>query len=91
MTNELIYNKLFSRQFDKYATSIIDRCYNSDESLAVDLLKQPAVTFNNIVPLELAEQTKCRAFLASKSVQKYLDQKWLVLFIRMSCMEYLSV
>jgi hypothetical protein len=60
--------------------SIIDRCFDNDENFAVDLLKQPAVAFDNDEPLKLAEQAKCRAFLASKSVQKYLDQKWYVLF-----------
>ena len=63
-------------QFDTHARLIIDRCFENDEYLAVDLLKQPAVAFDNIIPLELAEQTKCQAFLASNCVQKYLDQKW---------------
>ncbi|CAF0941798.1 unnamed protein product [Adineta steineri] len=63
-------------QFEIYAKSIIDRCFDNDEYFALDLLKQPAVAFHNIVPLYLAEQTKCRAFLASKCVQKYLEQKW---------------
>ena len=56
--------------------SIIDCCFNNDEDFAVNLLKQPAVSFDNIEPLKLAEQTKCRIFLASKCVQKYLDYKW---------------
>ncbi len=56
--------------------SIIDRCFDHDESFAVDLLKQPAVAFDNIKPLKLAEQANCRAFLASECVHKYLDQQW---------------
>jgi len=56
--------------------SIIDRCFESDEDFAVNLLKQPAIAFDNIEPLKLAEQAKCGAFLASKCVQKYLKQKW---------------
>ncbi len=56
--------------------SIIDRCFDDDEDFAVDLLKQPAVAFDNIEPLKLAEQAGCRTFLASKCVQKYLKQKW---------------
>jgi hypothetical protein len=59
-----------------YAMSIIDRCFDDDEEFAVDLLKQPAVAFDNIEPLKLAEQAGCRTFLASKCVQKYLKQKW---------------
>ena len=56
--------------------SIIDQCFDHDEDFAVDLLKQPAVAFDNVEPLKLAEQAKCRAFLASKCVQKYLNQQW---------------
>ena len=63
-------------QFDKYAMSIIDRCFHNDEEFAVDLLKQPAVMFDNVQPLELAEEAECRAFLASECVQRYLDYKW---------------
>ena len=57
--------------------SIIDRCFNNDESFAVDLLKQPAMMFDNVQPLELAEEARCRRFLASECVQRYLDHKWL--------------
>jgi hypothetical protein len=39
-------------------------------------LKQPAVAFDNIEPLELAEEAECRAFIASECVQKFLDQTW---------------
>jgi hypothetical protein len=56
--------------------SIIDRCFDNDENFAVDLLKQPAVAFNNVQPLKLAEQAECQEFLASKCVQKHLDHKW---------------
>lgn len=56
--------------------SIIDRCFDNEESFAIDLLKQQAVAFDNVDPLKLAEQAECRAFLASKCVQKYLDQQW---------------
>lgn len=68
----------FSSQFDKYAMSIIDRCFQNDESFTVDILKQPAVTFDNVQPLELAEEAECRTFLASECVQRYLDHQWSV-------------
>ena len=61
--------------------SIIDRCFHSDESFTVELLKQPAVTFDNVQPLELAEEAECRTFLASECVQRYLDHKWLFLIL----------
>lgn len=56
--------------------SIVDCCFDNDEDFAVNLLTQPAISFDDIKPLELAEQTKCRVFLASKCVQRYLDYKW---------------
>lgn len=69
-------NKFSCSQLDKYAMSIIDRCFHNDESFAVDLLKQPAVAFDNVQPLVLAEEAECRSFLASECVQRYLDHKW---------------
>lgn len=56
--------------------SIIDQCFDIDEDFAVDLLKQPATAFDNIEPLKIAEKATCRAFLASKCVQKHLQQRW---------------
>ncbi|CAF4288157.1 unnamed protein product, partial [Rotaria sp. Silwood2] len=63
-------------QFDTHAMSIIDRCFDHDEHFAVDLLKRPAVAFNNVYPLQLARKATCKSFLASKCVQKYLDHQW---------------
>ncbi|CAF3929782.1 unnamed protein product [Rotaria sp. Silwood2] len=63
-------------QFDIHAMSIIDRCLDNDENFAVDLLKHSAVAFNHIDPLLLARKADCRSFLASKCVQRYLDNKW---------------
>ncbi|CAF1027358.1 unnamed protein product [Adineta ricciae] len=63
-------------EFDSCAMGIIDRCFDNDENFAVELLKQSAVIFNNIEPLKLAEQAKCRTFLASRTVQKHLDHEW---------------
>ncbi|CAF3508465.1 unnamed protein product [Rotaria sordida] len=63
-------------QFDTHAMSIIDRCFDNDERFAVDLLKRPAVAFNDVYPLQLARKVNCRSFLASKCVQKYLNHQW---------------
>ncbi|CAF3943375.1 unnamed protein product [Rotaria sordida] len=63
-------------QFDIHATSIIDRCFDNDEEFAVDLLKRSAVAFNDIDPLQLAGEANCRSFLASKCIQRYLDNEW---------------
>ncbi|CAF4070734.1 unnamed protein product, partial [Rotaria sordida] len=65
-----------AEQFDIHAMSIIDQCFDNDENFAIDLLKQPAVAFNNIYPLQLARKINCKSFLASKCVQKYLDHQW---------------
>ncbi len=56
--------------------SIIDRCFDNDENFGVDLLKRKAVAFNDVKPLQIAQKANCRAFLASKCVQRYLDNKW---------------
>ena len=76
LTDGITLANFFRRQFDYHAMSIIDRCFDNDENFAVELLKQSAITFNNIEPLKLAEQAKCRTFLASRTVQKHLDHEW---------------
>ena len=68
--------EMIFREFDKDSMLIIDRCFQIDETFAVDLLKEPLQTFDRLDPLELAEKANCRSFLASKTVQKSLDQKW---------------
>ncbi len=68
-------------QFDLHAMSIIDRCFDNDENFAVDILKRPAAPFNNVDPLYLAQKSDCRTFLASKCVQRYLDNEWYKEFI----------
>ncbi|CAF1053299.1 unnamed protein product [Rotaria sordida] len=61
--------------------SIIDQCFDNNENFAFDLLKQPAVAFNDIYPLQLARKINCKSFLASKCVQKYLDHQCFVLLV----------
>ncbi|CAF4193855.1 unnamed protein product, partial [Rotaria sordida] len=65
-----------AEQFDIHAILIIYQCFDNDENFAIDLLKQPAVAFNDIYPLQLARKINCKSFLASKCVQKYLDYQW---------------
>ncbi|CAM4753000.1 unnamed protein product [Rotaria magnacalcarata] len=69
------YTKMAS-QFDVFAKSIIDQCFANDVFFGVDLLKQPAVAFNNLQLLGVAQRADCQSFLASDCVQKYLDHKW---------------
>jgi len=66
----------FWRKLDKYAASIIDRCFDVDRDFAVGLLNRPAVAFYNENPLKLALKADCRAFLASRCVQRHLDNEW---------------
>ncbi|CAF1005183.1 unnamed protein product [Adineta steineri] len=65
-----------AEQFDNYAMLIIDRCFDNDEYFAVELLKQNAAAFDNVDPLKVAQEANCRIFLASKCVQRYLDNQW---------------
>ncbi|CAF4014436.1 unnamed protein product, partial [Rotaria sp. Silwood1] len=65
-----LYSKL-----DKYAASIIDRCFENDRDFAINILARPVAAFYNVYPLKLALQANCRAFLASKCVQKHLDNE----------------
>ena len=65
-----------SRHFDAHAASIIDRCFDNDENFAVDIVKRPAASFYDIHPLQLAQKSDSRSFLASKCVQRHLDNTW---------------
>lgn len=56
--------------------SIIDECFDTDEHFAVELLKEKAVAFGHVEPLKVAQEADCRAFLASRCVQRYLDNQW---------------
>ena len=42
----------------------------------MNILRRPAIAFYNVLPLKLALKANSRAFLASKCVQKYLDNEW---------------
>jgi hypothetical protein len=64
------------RYFDKRAAEIIDECFVKDEEFALDIIKKGALSFQNMDTLQVAGDGDCRLFLASKSVQKCLDNKW---------------
>lgn len=66
--------------------SIISQCFQSDEHFALELLKTKASSYDEIQPLELAEQANCRVFLSSKAVQRSLDHQWsFILLLRDIC------
>lgn len=67
---------VFFSQFDTHAMLIIDRCFDNDEHFAVDLLRHPAAAFEDIEPLRIAKKSSCKSFLASKCVQRHLDNEW---------------
>ena len=60
--------------------SIIDRCFDNDENFAVNIVKRHASAFADVEPLRFAQKAKCRSFLASKCVQRHLDNTWYVNF-----------
>lgn len=65
-----------SSRFDIHAATIIDRCFDNDENFAVDIVKRPAVSLYDVHPLQLAQKSDSRMFLASKCVQRHLDNTW---------------
>ncbi|CAF3724318.1 unnamed protein product [Adineta steineri] len=65
-----------AKKFDKFAATIIDQCFDVDRDFAINILRRPAVAFYNQNPLQLALKGDSRAFLASRCVQKYLDNEW---------------
>ena len=69
---------LLRSAFDNHAMAIIDRCFDIDENFAVDIVKRQAYAFNDIEPLKFAQKSNCRSFLASKCVQRHLDNIWSV-------------
>ncbi|CAF1144352.1 unnamed protein product [Rotaria sordida] len=63
-------------RFDTGAASIINLCFDDDEQFALDLLRRSAVAFKHITPLDLVKDAECKSFLASKCVQRHLDNIW---------------
>ncbi|CAF4833002.1 unnamed protein product, partial [Rotaria sp. Silwood1] len=63
-------------QFDTGAASIIKLCFDDDEQFALDLLQRSDIAFKNLTLLELAKDAECKSFLASKCVQRHLDDTW---------------
>ncbi len=66
----------FSREFDKHASAIIDMCFDENDKFALDILTRKSSLFFYKNPLEIAKDINSRAFLATKTVQRYLDQQW---------------
>jgi hypothetical protein len=42
----------------------------------MDVIRKPAVSFEDMNALQVAGDADCRLFLASKAVQTHLDAKW---------------
>jgi hypothetical protein len=51
-------------------------CFDENDQFALDILKKQSPLFFNRTPLQLAKEINSRAFLATKTVQRYLDQQW---------------
>jgi hypothetical protein len=67
---------LFSRKFGKHASVIIDMCFDENNEFALDILTKKSSLFFSKDPLEIAKDIDSRTFLATKTVQRYLDQQW---------------
>ncbi|CAM4953218.1 unnamed protein product [Rotaria socialis] len=63
-------------EFDEHAKGIIDECFVKKSSLAIDIINGKATEFYDYAPLVLAKHADSKAFLASDTVQKYLNDKW---------------
>ncbi|CAF0752649.1 unnamed protein product [Didymodactylos carnosus] len=68
--------KMKKKEFDIHAANVIDKCFDTDEPFAVELLNTKSSLYFPNTPLDLARDNNCRAFLASKTVKKYVDFKW---------------
>ncbi|CAF1364382.1 unnamed protein product, partial [Rotaria sordida] len=64
------------REFAIHASTIIDMCFAKKEQCALDILIRKSPLHFNKSPLDLAEQLDKTVFLATKTVQRHLDQKW---------------
>ena len=65
-----------SREFDEHSMGIIDECFAKDHSGALDIIENNAEAFYRCNPLKIAQHADCRVFLASDTVDKYLDHRW---------------
>ncbi|CAF1186544.1 unnamed protein product [Rotaria sp. Silwood1] len=65
-----------AKEFDKHASVIIDMCFDENNEFALDILKKRSPLFFEKYPLEIAKDIESRTFLATKTVQRYLDQQW---------------
>ncbi|CAF3921746.1 unnamed protein product, partial [Rotaria sordida] len=68
--------------FDEHATIIMNRCFNTNEDLAIQILTSHSEVYFDYSPLELAEEIGSHSFLGTKCVQKYLDRQWSGAIIR---------
>jgi len=51
-------------------------CFDENDQFALNILTKPSSLFFNKNPLQIAKEINSRAFLATKTVQRYLDQQW---------------
>jgi len=51
-------------------------CFDENNEFALDILTKKSPLFFYKDPLQIAKDIDSRAFLATKTVQRYLDQQW---------------
>ncbi|CAF0956491.1 unnamed protein product [Didymodactylos carnosus] len=64
------------KDFAQHAAAIVDRCFDVDEKFALELIRIPSKDLFNRTPLKLAQEINSRAFISTKTVQKYVDEQW---------------
>lgn len=51
-------------------------CFAENDQFALDILTKQSPLFFNENPLQIAKEINSKAFLATKTVQCYLDRQW---------------
>ncbi|CAF0897467.1 unnamed protein product [Didymodactylos carnosus] len=72
----MIKSSHIGREFEQHAARIIDMCFNEDEGLALQILTTKSKLYFGYSLIALAEENHNQAFMATKTVQKFLDRAW---------------
>ncbi|CAF0783238.1 unnamed protein product [Didymodactylos carnosus] len=70
-----------AKQWAQHASAMIDLCFDDEEQFALKLLDVQSKQFFNSKILDLAEEIDSRPFLATRTVQNYVDNECFVLLV----------
>jgi hypothetical protein len=51
-------------------------CFDENDEFALDVLTKTSSLFFEKAPLQIAKDINSRTFMATKTVQRYLDRQW---------------